>query len=392
MRLHEGIRRMEESYIFSWCAKQADAYRAQHPQETLLALGIGDVTAPLSASVGAALLKAAKEQLHRESFRGYPPAEGYGFLRSAIAEDYARRGIPVQAAEVFITNGAKDTLADLCRLLPAGLRAALPVPCYPVYRDLLALLGAEVTELAMPADGSFPPPPQAPFDICILCSPDNPTGRLLSRQCAAAWVQAAQQNGAILFFDAAYEAYVRDDSALRSIYEVAGAQSCAIEIGSFSKTAGFTGLRCGHIVLPRKLHAEGVSLQSVWQRLLASCSNGVPYIVQRAAEAACSPAGRLASQQQTQRYLAAAAILAAALPQKNTFFSKNSPYVWFHCGGSSVQFFTKLLQRHQIICTPGIGFGTAGEGYVRFSGFCNEETAKTAAKRLQGSPLFFSIV
>ncbi|MBR5502434.1 MAG: LL-diaminopimelate aminotransferase [Oscillospiraceae bacterium] len=391
MKLHEGIRRMEESYIFSWCAKQAAAYRAQHPQQTLLALGIGDVTAALSAPVGAALLQAAKEQLHRESFRGYPPAEGYDFLRSAIAEDYARRGVPVQAGEVFIPNGAKDTLADLCRLLPAGLRAVLPVPCYPVYRDLLALLGAEVTELAMPGDGSFPAPPQTPFDLCILCSPNNPSGALLSRERAAAWVQAAQQNGALLFFDAAYEAYVRSENTPRSIYETAGARYCAVEIGSLSKTAGFTGLRCGHIVLPRELQAEGSPLQSVWQRLLASCSNGVPYIVQRAAEAAYSPAGREAAQRQTEQYLQAAAHIAVALPKQRVFFSQNSPYVWFRCGGSSVEFFTKLLQRHQIICTPGIGFGAAGEGYVRFSGFCGEETAKTAAKRLLGSPLFFSL-
>ncbi|MBQ9959480.1 MAG: LL-diaminopimelate aminotransferase [Oscillospiraceae bacterium] len=391
MKLRSEVLSLQESYIFSWCAQQSRQYAALHPEARLLGLGIGDVTAPLCAPVAAALLQAVKEQTRSETFRGYAPAEGYDFLRTAIAKDYARRGICVQARDIFITDGAKDTLADLCRLLPAGLRAALPAPCYPVYRDLLSLLGAEITECTADAAGSFPMPPQQPFDLCILCSPDNPTGRLLSRECAAAWVQAAQRWGALVLFDAAYEAYVRDADALRSIYEVAGAESCAIEIASLSKTAGFTGLRCGHLVIPRALQSGGVSVQAVWQRLLASCSNGVAYIVQRAAEAAYSVQGRAACTAQTDRYLQSAAIIAAALPAGRTFFSGSSPYVWFRCGEDSRLFFSRLLQRHEIVCTPGIGFGAAGEGFVRFSGFCGEETAKIAANRLQHSAAFFSL-
>lgn len=383
MKLRKNALSLSENYIFSWCAEEGRQYAAAHPEAQLLSLAVGDVPGPLCRPVLDALQRALDEQAAASGFRGYGPAEGYPFLRRAIAEDYQRRGIAVQQQEVFITHGAKDALADLLRVLPDGLAAAIPMPCYPVYRDLCALLGAKVLPLAMQPDGGFPPPPDAPFDLCFLCSPCNPTGALLSRRRAEQWVQAARRQGALILFDAAYEAYVRQPGALRSIYETKGARDCAVEVGSLSKTAGFTGLRCGHLVIPQQLKTEGGPLAAVWDRLLQSFSNGVPYPVQRGAEAAYSAAGREACRTQIDQFLQNTALLASALPAGSVLQSGSSPYLWFRCGGDSRAFFRRLLERCQILCTPGIGFGDEGEGFCRFSGFCSEQQAQRAAVRLR---------
>ena len=389
MKVNKHYAQLEESYLFSNIAHKVADYQAAHPDADIIRLGIGDVTLPLAKSVVEALHAASEEQGHKETFHGYIPSEqGYPFLREAIRDYYARRGVRLDTAEIFISDGAKSDLGNLLDLFDVDNTVLVPDPVYPVYVDDNVMAGRLIRYLPATADNGFLPMPGADTagDIVYLCSPNNPTGATYTREQLKVWVDWANAHDAVILFDAAYECFVTEPGLARSIYEVEGAETCAIEVCSFSKIAGFTGTRCGYTIVPEALLREGMSLNKMWLRRQTTKFNGVAYIVQRAAAAVFRPEGMEQIQQNLDYYRRNAAVIGAALEEAGVWYcgGKNSPYLWLKCpdGMTSWQFFDWLLDTAHVVGTPGEGFGACGEGYFRLTAFGDAERTKEAAARI----------
>ena len=401
IRINENYQKLKASYLFADIARRVNAYAAAHPDRPVIRLGIGDVTEPLPRACIEALHAATDEMGQRATFRGYGPEQGYAFLREAIAQhDYAARGCEVAPDEIFVSDGAKCDCANIQEIFAQDARLAIPDPVYPVYLDTNVMAGrtganvdgryAGITYLdSTPANGYVPAVPPGPADLIYLCFPNNPTGAVATRAQLAAWVAYARENRAILLYDSAYEAYIRDPQIPHSIYEIPGAREVAIEFRSFSKTAGFTGLRCAYTVVPKTLQAsdaagQGQSVHALWNRRHTTKFNGVAYPIQRAAAAVYPAAGQEQTRALTDFYLGNAKLIREAV-QRLGFTcvgGDNAPYIWVNTGRDSWEFFDLLLSRAQVVCTPGAGFGRCGEGHVRISAFNSRENVAAALERI----------
>ena len=383
LRLNENFGRIKPSYLFSDVAKRVREYAAAHPDKKILRLGIGDVTLPLTPTVIRALHKASDEMADASTFRGYAPEYGYDFLREAVARHYASFGVTVEADDVFISDGAKSDLGNFVDLF-GDVPVLVPDPVYPVYVDSNLMAGRTIEYAEGNAENGFLPTPAGLSDVprlIYVCSPNNPTGAVYSKEGLAEWVDFARRTGSVILYDSAYEAFISDGSP-RSIYAVEGARECAVEFCSLSKTAGFTGTRCGWTIVPAALG----KVKAMWERRQATKFNGVPYVVQRAAEAALSDEGMAECMENVKYYKENAALIAELLTKKGVFFTggTSSPYLWLRCPGGmgSWEFFDKLLNEAQVVGTPGEGFGRAGEGYFRLTAFGSRENTREAVERL----------
>lgn len=384
MFINTHLQQLRGHYLFTEIANRTKAYQQTHPEAHVLRLGIGDVTLPLPSVIIEAMHRAVDELASAATFRGYGPEEGYLWLRQAIVDnDYTPRGIYVSPEEVFISDGAGSDLGNLSELFDASNSVAILEPSYPAYVDTSRMAGREIIWLPCLAQNNFYPVlPKQKADIIYLCFPNNPTGTVLTRDELSRWVEYARANHSIILFDAAYEAFIEDPDVPHSIYEIEGAQEVAIEIRSFSKTAGFTAVRCGYTVVPK-----ATGLQTMWLRRQCTKFNGASYISQRAAEATYTPEGKAAIQANLSYYKQTAQIFLEGLRTLGyeVFGGKNAPYIWCRVphGYTSWSFFDHLLHTSQIVCTPGAGFGPTGEGFVRFSAFSNRKDVEEALKRMK---------
>ena len=388
MQLNEHYRNLEESYLFTRIGRLVAAYGQEHPEAEIIRLGIGDVTRPLVPVVVEALHRAVAEMGDAATFRGYGDEQGYGFLREAIAGYYQGKGVSLDPDEIFVSDGAKSDLGNILDLFGTDNVVAIPNPVYPVYLDTNIMAGRKVVFLEANEENDFlPMPGKMQADIIYLCSPNNPTGAVYTRSQLEQWVAYALDHGSVILFDAAYEAFITDPDLPSSIYQIPGAKSCAIEFCSLSKTAGFTGTRCGYTVVPAELIREEVSLRKWWLRRQTTKFNGVPYIVQRGAEAVFSPTGQEQIQESLKVYRENARILRTALEKQGVacWGGIHSPYIWLKCpdGMDSWQYFDALLHRCQLVGTPGCGFGSCGEGYFRLTAFNTIENTRRAVERLE---------
>ena len=389
MRVNENYRQLQDSYLFSTIAHKVADFQAAHPERRLLRLGIGDVTRPLCPAVVEAMAVAVAEMGEKATFRGYGPEQGYDFLREAIRGHYAERGVQLAADEIFVSDGAKSDLGNILDIFDRDNTVLIPDPVYPVYVDTNVMAGRPIVYMDANADNGFLPlpDPAVAADIVYLCSPNNPTGAVYSREQLRLWVEYALERDAVILFDAAYEAFVQGEDLPRSIYEIEGARRCAIEFGSFSKTAGFTGTRCGYTVVPQALVRGELPLNRLWLRRQTTKFNGVPYIVQRGAAAVFTPAGREQTQANIAYYQQNAGVIAAALREMGVWFTggEHSPYIWLRCPGglSSWEYFDRLLQDAGVVGTPGAGFGRNGEGYFRLTAFGDRQTTVEAMERIR---------
>ncbi len=393
LKINENYLKLKESYLFSEIAKRVREYGAEHPDQKIIRMGIGDVTLPLCGAVVSEMEKAAAEMGKAETFHGYGPEQGYGFLQKAVASYYAERGISLEEREIFISDGAKSDLGNILDLFAKDNRVLIPDPVYPVYVDTNIMDGREIAYLPANRENHFLPLPHPGLegDIIYLCSPNNPTGAVYSREQLQMWVDFAREHGSVILFDAAYEAFVSDGSP-RSIYEIEGAGECAIEFCSLSKTAGFTGTRCGYTVVPLALNFGGVPLNRLWLRRQTTKFNGVSYVVQRAAMGVFIEEGRKQTRRNIEIYKENARLVTDTLDRLGIWYTggKNSPYIWMECPGGmgSWEFFDYLLKNAQIVGTPGEGFGENGKGYFRFSAFSSPADTTEAMERI--SRLFSS--
>ena len=389
MRLNKHYSELNESYLFSTISHKVADYQAAHPDKDIIRLGIGDVTLPLAKPVIEALHKAVDEMGNKETFRGYGPEQGYDFLREAIRKYYESRGVGLELGEIFVSDGAKSDLGNLLDLFDVNNTVLVPDPVYPVYVDDNVMAGRTIRYMAANAENNFLPMPDdaTDADIVYLCSPNNPTGAAYTTAQLARWVKWAREHHAIILYDAAYECFVSEEGCARSIYEVEGAKEVAVEVCSFSKIAGFTGTRCGYTIVPFGIEAEGQSLNKMWLRRQTTKFNGVPYIVQRGAEAVFTEEGMKEIQHNLDYYRHNAAVIAAALDEAGVWYcgGKNSPYVWMRCpaGMKSWDFFDWLLETANVVGTPGSGFGPCGEGYFRLTAFGDAAKTVEAADRLK---------
>jgi LL-diaminopimelate aminotransferase len=404
-RINEHYRNLAASYLFPEIGRRVAAFQAAHPDAELIQLGIGDVVLPLVPAVIEALQAAVAEMGTPQGFQGYPPAFGYDFLVAAIREhDYRARGIEVAADEIFVSDGSKQDSANIQEIFAQDCTVAVSDPVYPVYVDTNVMAGragkadasgrhARIHYLGTSErDGFAPEPPVGRADVAYLCSPNNPTGTVLSRAQLERWVAWARANDAVLVFDAAYDAYIADPALPRSIYEIPGSRACAIEMRSFSKRAGFTGLRCAYTVVPKECAGttaagERVPLRELWARRMSTKFNGVPYVVQRAAEAVLKPEGRKQADEQIAFYRENARRLREGLGAAGFtgFGGVHAPYIWLRTSGglSSWDFFDRLLGEAHVVGTPGSGFGPAGEGWFRLSAFNSRENVEEALARIR---------
>jgi len=401
IRINENYTKLKASYLFSDIAKRVSAYVAANPTKPVIRLGIGDVTEPLPSVCTDALHAATDEMTKRASFKGYGPEQGYAFLREAVQQhDYAARGCAIDADEIFISDGSKCDCGNIQEIFANDIRLAIPDPVYPVYVDTNVMAGrtganvdgryAGITYLeSTPANGYVPAVPSVATDLIYLCFPNNPTGAVATRAQLAAWVAYAKANKAVILFDSAYEAYIRDTQIPHSIYEIEGARDVAIEFRSFSKTAGFTGTRCAYTVVPKSLVAYDTagnphSVHALWNRRHTTKFNGVAYPIQKAAAAIFTPTGQQQVKAMTDFYLANAALIRTAVTQLGftCIGGDNAPYIWVNTGRDSWEFFDLLLNKAQVVCTPGAGFGKCGEGHVRISAFNSRENVVTALERI----------
>lgn len=405
MKINDNFEKLPESYLFSEVARRLAEYKGMHPEADVIRMDIGDVTLPIAPCVTEAMHRAVDEVGTAVGFHGYGPEQGYGFLREAIAEeDYKKRGIDIRADEIFISDGAKSDLGNLGDIFSHDSIIAVADPGYPVYVDTTVMAGrggvrdasgkwSKIVYLECNASNGFRPEvPTEHADVVILCSPSNPTGTVFSREELEKWVEYAIREKAVIIYDSAYEAYVRTPGIPRSIYEIDGARNVAIEVRSFSKTAGFTGLRCGYTVVPASLMAtdgkgNDVSLRKLWNRRQSTKFNGASYIVQRGAEALYTPEGRESIRNNTDYYLENAVLIRNSMEQAGftVFGGSDSPYVWIkgRNGEGSWSLFKEMLEKYHISCTPGSGFGTEGEGYIRLTGFNSRENTLKAMSRLK---------
>ena len=379
---------LKDSYLFYNIAQKTKAYLEANPDKHLYRMGIGDVSLPLCDAVINALHEAVDDQAVKENFHGYMPECGAPFLRKAIADYYAVNGVNVSADEVFVSSGASDELGDILDLFDKDGSALVIEPAYPAYVDANIMAGRNIIHLASGEENGFLPEPDesAVADIIYICSPNNPTGAVFSRNQLQAWVDFANEKGSVILFDAAYEAFIEDESLPHSIFELDGAETCAIEICSLSKTAGFTGTRLGYTVIPKRLIRNGMSLNGMWVRNRTTKTNGVSYIIQKGGAAVFTPEGQEQIHNNIQIYKNNAKVLTEVLDELGIWYTggKNAPYIWLKCpnGMGSWEFFDYLLNEVQVVGTPGEGFGACGEGYFRFSTFGSPEDTKEAARRL----------
>mgnify|MGYP000939847469 FL=1 len=388
MEINKNFKQVEDSYLFSTINKKVTAYQTAHPDCNVIRLGIGDVTLPLCDAVVTAMRSAVTEMSKKETFRGYGPEQGYAFLREAIQKYYLRRQVELDADEIFVSDGAKSDIGNILDLFSTNNTVLVPDPVYPVYVDTNKMSGRKIIYANANAENRFLPLPDQSVDVDIiyLCSPNNPTGAVYNKEQLQLWVDYALEHQAIILFDAAYEAFIQEDFP-HSIYEIEGSKHCAIEFCSFSKTAGFTGTRCGYTVVPSALIRDGFSLHNMWFRRQSTKFNGVPYIVQRGAEAVFSDEGQKETRDNIKYYLENANIIAERLRRLNINYTggTNSPYIWMECpqGMSSWEFFDCLLEKANVVGTPGSGFGSNGEGYFRLTAFNSMEKTSEAALRIE---------
>ncbi|GAA3986810.1 LL-diaminopimelate aminotransferase [Comamonas faecalis] len=401
IRINPHYQKLQASYLFADIAQRVRAFQQRRPDAGLIRLGIGDVTEPLPPACVAALHAAVDELAQADTFRGYGPEQGYDFLREAIARhDFQARGAQIDADEVFVSDGAKCDVGNIQEIFATDIRVAIPDPVYPVYVDTNVMAGRTGAAVqgryqglvylpCTAANGYVPQLPDQPVDLIYLCSPNNPTGATMTRAQLQAWVDWARAAKALILFDAAYEAFIRDDGLPHSIYEIPGAREVAIEMRSYSKTAGFTGLRCAYTVVPRDCMAwcdtgEPVALHGLWTRRHTTKFNGVSYPVQRAAEAVYSPEGRQQTRALTDGYLRNAQAIRAGFQALGLPCTggDNSPYIWVDTGRDAWAFFDLLLDKAAVVCTPGAGFGRCGQRHVRISAFNSQANVEAAMQRI----------
>jgi LL-diaminopimelate aminotransferase len=393
-RINEHYAKLPASYLFPEIGRRVRTFQAAHPDAKVIRLGIGDVTEPLAPAIVEAMHTAVGELGRRETFRGYGPEQGYDFLIEAIRQhDYAARGVDVAADEIFVSDGSKCDSGNVQEIFSTAARVAVTDPAYPVYVDSNVMAGRTPIYLVGDARNGFQPaPPRDAVDVVYLCSPNNPTGTVCTRAQLEAWVAWARATDAIILFDAAYEAYISDPALPRSIYEIAGANECAIELRSFSKRAGFTGVRCAFMVVPKAVtgampDGSRVALHALWARRQSTKFNGASYAVQRGAAAAYSPEGLAQTREQIAFYMENARLLREGLTGAGltVFGGVHAPYLWIRCpeDATSWQFFDRLLEHAQIVGTPGAGFGPAGEGYFRLSAFNSRANIDEALARIR---------
>ena len=378
---------LKDSYLFYNIAQKTKAYLEAHPGAYLYRMGIGDVSLPLCGAVIRALHEAVDDQAQKSRFHGYMPECGAPFLREAIAEHYRRRGISLQDDEVFVSSGASDELGDILDLFDCSTSALVMEPAYPAYVDANVMAGRRILHLPSGRENDFlPEPGEEAADLLYLCSPNNPTGAVFSRGQLKRWVDFANEHGSVILFDAAYEAFIEEETLPHSIFEIEGSETCAIEICSLSKTAGFTGTRLGYTVIPKTLVRGGMSLHDMWVRNRTTKTNGVSYIIQKGGAAVFTEEGQKQIRENIRVYKDNARTLMRALDRLGIWYcgGRNAPYIWLRCPGGmgSWEFFDCLLNEIQVVGTPGEGFGACGEGYFRFSTFASPEDTKEAAERI----------
>lgn len=379
---------LKDTYLFNTIYRKTDEYLAAHPGEHVLKLGVGDVSYPLCKKVIEALHEAVDDQSRIETFHGYMPEHGAMFLREAIAKYYSGWDVDMTTDEVFVSSGACDDLGDLLEMFDRDNTVLVIEPAYPEYVDTNLLYGRKVIHLpAGEGDGFLPLPDESiDADIIYICSPNNPTGSAYTREKLKKWVDYANKKDAVILYDAAYEIFIEEDDVPHSIYEIEGADTCAVEVCSFSKTAGFTGTRVGYTIVPSKLERMGVNLNALWSRNRETRTNGISYILQKGASAVFTPEGQKQIYESISIYKKNAKVIMDALDKCGFWYvgGKNSPYVWMKCPNNmgSWEFFDYLLNELQIVGTPGVGFGSCGEGFLRLSAFGDPDDTKEAAKRI----------
>ena len=402
VKINENFLKLPGSYLFSEVARRINAYTAAHPGTEIIKLSIGDVTRPLAPEVIKAMHGAVEEMGTVEGFHGYGPEQGYEFLREAVARgDYTARGVDIRPEEIFISDGAKSDCGNIGDIFGVDNVVAVCDPVYPVYVDTNAMAGraGEYQEelgrwnrlIYMPcveANGFSPEPPKEKADLIYLCSPNNPTGAVISREKLKAWVDYANANGSVILYDSAYEAFITSEGVPHTIFEIEGARTCAIEFRSFSKTAGFTGSRCAYTVVPMELERGGAKLNALWNRRQCTKFNGVPYVIQRGAAAVYTPEGRAQIMSNIDYYRENARVIREGLTGAGLtcFGGVDAPYIWLKTpdGLGSWEFFDQVLAQANVATTPGAGFGPSGEGYIRLTAFGGAEATRTAVERVKG--------
>ncbi len=389
MKVNRNYENLKESYLFYTISEKVKEFRQKNPDADIIRLGIGDVTLPLPPVCVEAMKKACDEMGTASGFRGYGPYEGYDFLRNAIAGHYKSFGVDIDPCEIYVSDGAKSDIGNILDIFSKDNTVLVTDPVYPVYVDTNIMDGRKVVLAPSGMENGFLPLPDESVDadIIYLCSPNNPTGAVYDREGLKKWVDYAIDRDAVILFDAAYEAFISSPELPHSIFEIEGSEKCAIEFCSFSKTAGFTGTRCGYCVIPSGLERDGASLGSMWLRRQSTKYNGTPYIIQRGAEAAYSPEGRRQTAEMISYYMNNARTLAAAFDSLGIYYTGgiNSPYIWFRCphGMKSWEFFDYLLEKAHVVGTPGVGFGSCGEGFFRMTAFGTAESTAEAAERMK---------
>ena len=389
MKLNKNYSRLAQSYLFSTIAKKVNEYTAENPSAEIIRLGIGDVTLPLAPAVVKALEDASREMGKKETFRGYGPEQGYDFLKASIAQYYEKKGVSLENDEIFISDGAKSDLGNILDLFDTDNTVLVPDPVYPVYVDTNVMAGRKIVYINANESNGFLPLPDSNVnaDIIYICSPNNPTGAVYTKEQLSKWVDYALEHGAVILFDSAYEAFVRDSSLPTSIYQIPGAKKCAVEFCSFSKTAGFTGTRCGYTVVPNGLVFDGMSLNKMWFRRQTTKFNGVPYIIQKGAAAVFTDEGQKQVHENLDYYIQNARVISDAFDKMGIWYTggKNSPYIWLKCpnGMGSWEYFDFLLKNAGVVGTPGEGFGKNGEGFFRLTAFNTHENTVKAVEKIK---------
>ena len=388
VRSNLNYQNLVPSYLFADIAKRVAAYKAENPDRNVISLGIGDVTLPLPKPCTDAMAAAVADMTRSETFRGYGPEQGYPFFKDAVRDYYALKGVELGTNEIFCSDGAKSDLGNFLDILSRDLKVLVPDPVYPVYVDTNIMDGRQISTMsANDGNGWCPVPDEnTDADVVYICSPNNPTGAVYTREALKKWVNWANARGSLILFDAAYEAFVGDPGLPRSIYQIDGARTCAVEFSSFSKTAGFTGTRCGYTVVPNDVKADGVALNPLWLRRQTTKFNGVSYITQRGAAAALTPDGIAECMKNIGYYKKNAGVITSALDALGIGYcgGKNSPYIWLRCPGNmgSWEFFDLMLTKANVVGTPGEGFGECGRGCFRLTSFGSAENTVEAMRRI----------
>ena len=388
MKINTNYTQLKESYLFAGIAKKVKEFSESNPDASIIKMGIGDVTRPLCTAVVDAMKSAADEMGKAESFRGYGPEQGYDFLREKIKDYYAENSVELAIDEVFISDGAKSDLGNILDIFDKDNTVLIPDPVYPVYVDTNIMDGRKIVFADASAENGFLPMPDdsVDADIIYICSPNNPTGAAYNREQLTEWVNYANSHSAVILYDAAYESFISDSALPKSIYEIKGAETCAIEFCSLSKTAGFTGTRCGYTIVPKALVSDGVSLNKLWLRRQTTKFNGVSYVVQKGAEAIFTAEGRKQIKENIEYYRRNAKVITDTLDSLGIWYTggKNSPYVWMECPNNmnSWDFFDYLLKNAGVVGTPGEGFGNNGKNFFRLTAFSTYENTQEAMRRL----------